>query len=354
MFAGRRAGRGGRNGGWRAWGVTGARNGGRGRGAVRRAGEGAGAEGAALEARAEVELPLLGAHAAVWGLARGWTLDDLKGAAKSASHFGYDVLELPLFDPESVDARAVRALLEELNGSHEGTILQPTASLGLSFATDISSDSSEVSAAGETLLNGALDVAAGTGAPVLAGVLHSAMAKYPGPAAPGAWHRSVAAIRRLADRAADLGVDIGLEAVNRYESNLVNTAAQCREFCEDVGRPNVMVHLDSYHMHLEEAGFEGAVRAAGSRLGYIHVGESHRGALGTGNVDFRSLFRALTVADYSGPLVYEAFAPAAAGPELAAALSCWRATWSAPDDVAEQANNFMAVEWRAALAARSL
>ena len=109
-----------------------------------------------------------------------------------------------------------------------------------------------------------------------------------------------------------------------------------------------------YGGSLEEAGFEGAVRAAGSRLGYIHVGESHRGALGTGNVDFRSLFRALTVADYSGPLVYEAFAPAAAGPELAAALSCWRATWSDPDDVAEQANNFMAGEWRAALAARSL
>ena len=321
----------------------------RGAGAARQA-CGGGCEAGGIGARlgARDGLPPLGAHAAVWGLAQGWTLDDLRDAAGTAADLAFDVLELPLFDPETVDQESARAVLED-----NGHII-PTTSLGLSLATDISSDSADVAAAGEALLTGALDAAAGVGAPVLAGVLHSAMAKYPGPASPGAWKRSVAAIRRLADRAADLDITIGLEAVNRYESNLVNTAAQCAEFCEDVGRPNVMVHLDSYHMHIEEAGFEGAVRAAGCRLGYVHIGESHRGALGTGNVDFRSLFRALATADYTGPLVYEAFAPAAAGPELASALSCWRATWSDADDVAEQANNFMAAEWRAAAAARSL
>ena len=337
----------------RTGGARGRAGGRQGAGAARRAagcgcGCGAGSIGDRLRAREQDGLPPLGAHAAVWGLARGWTLDDLRDAAGTAADLGFDVLELPLFDPETVDQESARAVLEE-----SGHII-PTASLGLSLATDISSDSADVAAAGEALLTGALDAAAGLGAPVLAGVLHSAMAKYPGPASPGAWKRSVGAIRRLADRAADLDITIGLEAVNRYESNLVNTAAQCAEFCEDVGRPNVVVHLDSYHMHIEEAGFEGAVRSAGCRLGYVHVGESHRGALGTGNVDFRSLFRALAAADYTGPLVYEAFAPAAAGPELSAALSCWRATWSDADGVAEQANNFMAAGWRAAAAVRSL
>ena len=324
------------------------------RGSPKCCGCGCGCEAASLGARlgggAEKKdgLPPLGAHAAVWGLARGWSPDDLDVAADAACVYGFDVLELPLFDPETVEQEAARAVLEE--NMH----IVPTASLGLSLATDISSDSADVAAAGEALLTGALEAAAGVGCPVLTGVLHSAMAKYPGPASPGAWKRSVAAIRRLADRAADLDITIGLEAVNRYESNLINTAAQCAEFCEDVGRKNVVVHLDSYHMHIEEAGFEGAVRAAGCRLGYVHIGESHRGPLGTGNVDFRPLFRALAAADYTGPLVYEAFSPAAAGPELAAALSCWRTTWSDADDLVEQANNFIASEWRAAAAARSL
>jgi D-psicose/D-tagatose/L-ribulose 3-epimerase len=63
----------------------------------------------------------------------------------------------------------------------------------------------------------------------------------------------------------------------RYETNLLNTAAQAMDFIHsDVHHPNVFVHLDSYHMHTEESGIEAAVRTCGDRLGYVHIGESHR------------------------------------------------------------------------------
>jgi sugar phosphate isomerase/epimerase len=62
----------------------------------------------------------------------------------------------------------------------------------------------------------------------------------------------------------------------RYESNVLNTAAQAMELLEDANHPNIFVHLDSYHMNIEESSLELAVQLCGSKLGYVHLGESHR------------------------------------------------------------------------------
>lgn len=91
---------------------------------------------------------------------------------------------------------------------------------------------------------------------------------------------AVSAVRRVARRAADEGVTLGLEVVNRYESNLLNTAEQAVAFLSEVNEPNVKVHLDSYHMNIEERSLRQAVLACGDELGYVHVGESHRGERG--------------------------------------------------------------------------
>ena len=76
------------------------------------------------------------------------------------------------------------------------------------------------------------------------------------------------------------GRDLGLEFCNRYETNVLNTTEQTLAFIEDVDRPNVMAHLDVYHMNIEEVSFADAVHAAAAagRFGYVHLGESHRGA----------------------------------------------------------------------------
>jgi hypothetical protein len=71
----------------------------------------------------------------------------------------------------------------------------------------------------------------------------------------------------LASKAADLGVELGLEAVNRYETNVINTAAQTMELLADVNHSNVLVHLDSYHMNIEENSMQEAVDVCGNSLG---------------------------------------------------------------------------------------
>jgi sugar phosphate isomerase/epimerase len=103
---------------------------------------------------------------------------------------------------------------------------------------------------------------------------------------------SVDVVRRVGEKAAASGITLGMEVVNRYESNVLNTAAQALEFVKRVSLPNVKVHLDCYHMNIEEADVAEAIQHTGEHLGYFHTGDSHRGYLGSGSIDFSKIFRA--------------------------------------------------------------
>jgi D-psicose/D-tagatose/L-ribulose 3-epimerase len=152
----------------------------------------------------------------------------------------------------------------------------------------------------------------------------------------------IAGLRRLARAAADHGVTVGLEPVNRYESNAINTVAGALAVIDEVGEPNVVVHLDVYHANIEERDFVAPVVEAGDRLGYVHIGESHRGYLGTGNVDFRSLFAAVRDSGYAGPVTFESFSSAVVHPSLSNVLGVWRNLWEDSRDLAAHAHAFMA------------
>ena len=275
----------------------------------------------------------LGVHALVF---TGGTLpDQVRQAVHQAADAGYDLLELALLDPGSVDVVAARAAVEQAG-------IAVTGSLGLSPSTDVSSEDPDVVAAGERLLGAALDVVAGLGGEHLCGVLYSAMAKYLAPPTERGRANAVAAIQRLADRAAGLGVHVSLEIVNRYETNLLNTARAGLAFLEEVDRPGVGLHLDTYHMNIEENSMDGAVLAAGDRLGYVHIGESHRGYLGSGSVDFAPFFRALAEIGYNGPVTFESFSSAVVDPVLSNQLGVWRNLWDDSDHLARHARSFMA------------
>jgi D-psicose/D-tagatose/L-ribulose 3-epimerase len=147
----------------------------------------------------------------------------------------------------------------------------------------------------------------------------------------------------VADRAAEAGVTLGLEFCNRYETNVLNTTEQTLAFIEDVDRPNVMAHLDVYHMNIEEVSFADAVHAAAAagRFGYVHLGESHRGALGTGSVPFREFFAALHDVDYQGVLTFESFSSEVVHPTLSSNLAIWRNTWTDSMQLAKDARAFI-------------
>jgi len=273
-----------------------------------------------------------GGHALVWS--GDWTPEGARKAISGAARSGYDYIEIALLDPWKVDPVLTRDLLQEHH-------LRAHASLGLSAATDVTSTDPGVVVKGDELLRKATDVLHAIGGTELCGVIYCALGKYPGPASRQNRANSIAAMQRLADYAGEKGININLEVVNRYETNIMNTGLQGLAFLDEVDRPNAYLHLDTYHMNIEEDGMEKSVLAAKERLGYVHIGESHRGYLGSGNVDFDSFFDALKRIDFQGPITFESFSSEVVDPNLSNTLCVWRNLWHDSDDLAGKALAFM-------------
>jgi D-psicose/D-tagatose/L-ribulose 3-epimerase len=151
----------------------------------------------------------------------------------------------------------------------------------------------------------------------------------------------VTVLRQLAKEARGTGVTLGLEICNRYETNVVNTCRDALRLADDIGEDNVVIHLDTYHMNIEENDMVRPVLDAGDRLGYVHIGENHRGYLGSGHLDFTSFFHALGTIGYTGPVTFESFSSAVVAPGLSADLSIWRNLWSDGEDLARHARQFV-------------
>ena len=265
----------------------------------------------------------LGVHALAF--VGGWSETESQRAIEAAARHDFEIIEIPLLDPARVDVARTRRQLERAG-------VQPVTSLGLGFETDISSDNPERVARGEKLLGQALAVARDLGATLLTGVLYSALGKYSGFPTEAGRSNAIRVLARLAERAKASGMRLGIEPVNRYESNLVNSAAQALELIEEIGADNVFVHLDSYHMNIEEGDPPGAIARCGQRLGYVDMNEGHRGYLGTGTINFGALFSALAKAGYAGPITFEAFTARVGDPRLNAELAIWRHLWPDSDD----------------------
>ncbi|MCU1617137.1 MAG: epimerase [Frankiales bacterium] len=274
----------------------------------------------------------IGCHGLVW--TGTYDADGIRHAVRKTRDAGFDLIEFPIMDPFSFDVATARAALDECG-------LAATGSLGLDESTDISSEDRSAVRAGEALLDRAVDVLAELGGEHLCGIIYSAMRKYMEPATPQGVANSQAVIGRVAERARQVGIKVSVEVTNRYESNVLNTARQAREFVGKVGDGDVGVHLDTYHMNIEETDMFSPVLDTAELLSYVHIGESHRGYLGTGSVDFDSFFRALDRIGYDGPVVFESFSSAVVSPDLSRMLGIWRNLWSDSDELGAHANAFI-------------
>lgn len=280
----------------------------------------------------------LGLHALVW--VGDWTPESAKHAISSTAELGFDLIEVPLLDPDAIDTAMTRSLLEEYG-------LAAACSLGLDPSADVSSEDPAVVARGRDLLAKAVDTSAALGATDLCGVLYSVLAKYPGPISERSRAHVVESMAWLAERAAGSGLRVNLEVVNRYETNVVNTTAEMLTLIDETGA-DLGVHLDSYHVNIEENGFAEPVRQAvdAGRLRYVHVGESHRGYMGTGTVDFDTFCATLREVEYAGPVVFESFSSAVVHPTLSNQLAVWRNLWDDSADLARHAYEFLAQRLR--------
>jgi D-psicose/D-tagatose/L-ribulose 3-epimerase len=275
----------------------------------------------------------LGVHALVW--VGDTSPESVDTAVRQTAEAGFDLLELSLHDSVNLDVPRARAALQEAG-------LQVACSRGLAFDADVSSDDPAVVDRGAKLLADSLQVTRDLGGTHFTGALYSALGKYSAPLTAAGRANVVRVLRELAAEAAGSGMALGLEVCNRYETNVVNTARDALRLADDIGADNVLVHLDTYHMNIEEADFVRPVLEVGDRLGYVHIGENHRGYLGSGHLDFTSFFHALADIRYTGPVTFESFSSAVVAPGLSADLAVWRNLWDDGADLARHARSFLA------------
>lgn len=281
----------------------------------------------------------LGVHALVW--AAGWSHDECARAIGQTAELGFDIIEVPALDPSAIDVDFTRKQLEKHG-------IGATSSLGLDADTDISSGDPEKAKRGQVRLEQAIAMGRDIGATHVCGILHSAFQKYAVPTTAEGVKRAVEVLQRVAETAAKSNIVLGLEVVNRYESNVLNTASQAVEMCKRIGAPNVKVHLDVYHMNIEESDISAAIMETGDYLGYFHTGDSHRGYMGSGSIDLAGVFRALVKADYKGPITFESFSSKVVGQPLEGILGIWRNLWDDGYDLASHALTYTKAQLKAA------
>ena len=149
--------------------------------------------------------------------------------------------------------------------------------------------------------------------------------------------RAAEGLDQLGEHAAKVGVRLGVEVLNRYENNLINTAKQARRLIELVQSPFVGIHLDSFHMNIEEEDMADAINLAGDKLFHLHGSDSHRGIPGEGHVPWGQVASALQKIRYNGYVVIESFDPEG---RLAPLARLWRPLSDSQDTLARQGSGF--------------
>jgi len=157
------------------------------------------------------------------------------------------------------------------------------------------------------------------------------------------FERGATALFEIGELAREAGVTVAVEALNRYENNLVNTTADLVLLTEQLDHPNVGIHLDLFHANIEEASVAGAIRRAGRRLVHCHAVDSSRGAPGSGHLHWGEVCSALREVGYDGALVIESFDPS--NTAWAPATSSWRPLAPTQDDLVSRGIMFLRATW---------
>lgn len=236
---------------------------------------------------------------------KNWVADHAK-YIKKAAKLGYDILE---FQAQALLEMSDERILE-LKKIADAEGVRLTYSLGLDPAYDVSSLDEGKRMGGVKYLQSIIRKMELAGGDLLSGV------SYSGWGTPGVvmddksvyWNQSVKSMREILKVAEACGVTYCVEAVNRFETCIINTAAEALAYIAEFDSPNIGVLLDTYHMNIEESNIGDAIRLVGAeRLKNFHTGENNRTAPGRGHLDWDEIFGALAEIGYKGPIVSEPF-----------------------------------------------
>jgi D-psicose/D-tagatose/L-ribulose 3-epimerase len=239
---------------------------------------------------------------------------------------GFDGVEIPVFEGTPDNYRRLGDLLDAI-----GLERTAVSAMGDPAMNLIGADAA-TRAAGVAHVKWAIDCAAALGASTLSGPLHSTLGHFSGDGPTREeFERSIASQRAIGEHAAQRGVTIGLEALNRFECYLVNTMEALCAHVDAIGHPNIRAMYDTFHANIEEADPIAAFTRNLKTIVHVHISENDRGVPGRGNIPWDETFAAIRASGYDGWLTIEAFGRALK--DLAAATKVWRDFAESPEAV---------------------
>lgn len=249
--------------------------------------------------------------------------------------WGFETVELPVQRDVPLDAGRLKAHLRR-HGLACGSM---TACLG---PHEDLRGAERQQRAGLAAMKRVIDLMVQLDSPTLTGVVYSVVGRTGG-ATPAErrrqWRLVVRNLRELARYAGDRGRSIALEPINRFETDFINTCDQGLEMIDDVGSPALKLHLDTFHMNIEEKDSAAAIRRAGSRLAHFHACGCDRGTPGGDHIDWPGIAAALRSIGYQGDVVIESFT--SDNTALARAASIWRDIEPTRDEIAWRGLEFL-------------
>ncbi|HZZ73998.1 MAG TPA: sugar phosphate isomerase/epimerase [Pirellulales bacterium] len=259
--------------------------------------------------------------------------DDLLPTLEKLKKYGYDGVEIPVFELNVEKYRQWGARLQDLGLECTGVTVRTTGD------NPISPDKA-VRQKGIDATKLTLDCCQAAGVQTLVGPYHSALGDFTGQGPTAAeWSWGVESMRHVAEHAQQAGVMLGVEYLNRFECYLLNCAQDTVRFVKDVNHPSCQMMYDTFHANIEEKDPIGAIHDCHKQMVHFHVSENDRGTPGAGNIPWKKTFAALEEVGYDGWLVVEAFGLAL--PALVAATKIWRRMYESEDQLAKDALAFM-------------
>lgn len=273
--------------------------------------------------------------ASTWLWVSPLTTDAAEALIPRIADMGFGAVELPIEDPDLLDAKRIASVIAD-----HGLTVSVCGAFGP--GRDLTHPDLAVRTATQDYLKRCFDFAADVGAPILGGPLYSEVGKRRQLSEAdrrAEWNLAVVGIREACEEASKRQLRIAIEPINRFETDLVHTAADAVRMARDVGHPAAGVMLDSFHMTIEEDDLRKAIHTAGDLLIHMQVSENQRGIPGTGLTDWAALAGGLRDIGYDGLVTIESFTPE--NRDLAAAVCIWNRRAPDQDTFARNGLDFL-------------
>ena len=261
--------------------------------------------------------------------------DDAANLFEKIASLGYEGVEIAVEDPTLIDSEKIYKELKK-NG------LQAIVCGAFGPSRDLTSDDEDLQKNGLLYIEDCLNISNDLGANFFAGPMYSAVGKarmVPDAQRRTEWNRAVDNLGKVCEMAASKGLELALEPLNRFESDLINNVDDVLRLIDELNHPAAKICLDMFHMNIEEPDPGLAIRKAGDKLLHVQVSENYRGTPGRGNASWGAFYEALLAINYKGAVSIESFTPE--NKELAGAVCIWRNLAEDQDTFAREGHEFL-------------